>query len=590
MAGREHEGSLRGPRPDRDPSTRPEPRGLPGDRPADHRDPETAPSTLPRVDGPGGDAAAAHLRGLLRAQATIIGVLDLPTVLRRIVEAARELVGAPYGALGVISPDGSGLEEFIHVGMDDDDVEKIGHLPEGKGLLGALIDDPRPIRLEDLAHDHRSCGFPEGHPPMRGFLGVPIRVRDEIFGNLYLASPESRGFDATDEEIVASLAATAGIAIQNARLYETARQRQSWLQASMETTMQMLTGNGGEVLETLGRSVRDLSDADIVTVVQPTEDQQTLMVPVAVGVGSEELMSSTYSMENTVSAQVLSTGQPVVLDVTRDRLPTGQSRLYLSTIVDVGPVMILPLVGAASRRGVLVVGRLRGRPRFRPEDVDMAASFANHASIALELMEARRDQQRMALLEDRARIARDLHDHVIQQLFAAGMGIQAIAAGLDERRADQLEDVVTKVDEAIRQIRSSIFQLTPQRFSGHLRTAVMKVIAEVTPALGFSPEVGFNGPVDILSDPDLTADVAAVVREGLTNVARHAGASRAQVTVTGTTSRMTVSVSDNGAGLGDTGRRSGLDNLRRRAEQRSGTLAVEDAGPGTRLVWTASVG
>jgi signal transduction histidine kinase len=195
----------------------------------------------------------------------------------------------------------------------------------------------------------------------------------------------------------------------------------------------------------------------------------------------------------------------------------------------------------------------------------------------------------MLLLEDRARIARDLHDHVIQQLFAAGMGMQGVAAGLDERRAGQLEDVVTRVDEAIRQIRSSIFQLTPQRFSGELRTAVMEVVTEVTPVLGFSPEVGFNGPVDILSDPALTADVAAVVREGLTNVARHASASRAQVTVTGTTDRMTVSVTDNGVGLGDTGRRSGLDNIRLRAEQRSGALTVEDAAPGTRLTWSASV-
>ncbi|GAB3783056.1 sensor histidine kinase [Nocardioides ungokensis] len=535
------------------------------------------------------DEAASRLRGLLRAQGTIIGVLDLQTVLLRVVEAACELVGAPYGALGVVAPDASGLEQFIHVGMDPDDVARIGHLPEGKGLLGALIEDPRPIRLEDLRDDPRSAGFPEGHPPMRGFIGVPIRVREEVFGNLYLATLDPRGFDAADEELVSSLAATAGNAIQNARLYDTARRRQTWLQASMDTTLQMLTGTPSDMLEMIGRSVRDLSDADIVTVVQPTPDKHTLTVPAAVGVSSEELMSSTYAIENTVSEQVLTSGQPVVMDVTRDQLPGGRRALYLSSVVPVGPVMVLPLVGAATTRGVLVVGRVRGRARFTTEDVEMASSFANHASIALELMEARRDQQRMLLLEDRARIARDLHDHVIQQLFAAGMGIQGVAAGLDERRADQLEDVVARVDEAIRQIRSSIFQLTPQRFSGELRTAVMEVVTEVTPLLGFSPEVGFNGPVDILSDPELTADVAAVVREGLTNVARHASASRAQVTVTGTTGRMTVSVTDNGAGLGDTGRRSGLDNIRLRAEQRSGALTIEDAAPGTRLTWSASV-
>ena len=537
----------------------------------------------------GGDEAASRLRGLLRAQDTIIGVLDLQTVLLRIVEAACELVDAPYGALGVVAPDASGLEQFIHVGIDDAVVERIGHLPAGKGLLGALIEDPHPIRLEDLRDDPRSAGFPEGHPPMRGFIGVPIRLREEVYGNLYLATLDPRGFDAADEELVSLLAATAGIAIQNARLYDTGQRRQTWLQASRDTTLRMLTGAPSEMLEVIGRSVRDLSDADVVTVVQPGHDQRTLTVPVAVGASSQELMATTYPIEDTLSEQVLSTGQAVVLDITRDPLADPHRALHLSSVVDVGPVMVLPLVGAESTRGVLVVARLRGRSRFTDEDVEMASSFANHASIALELMDARRDQQRMLLLEDRARIARDLHDHVIQQLFAAGMGIQGIAAGLDDRRAEQLEGVVTRVDEAIRQIRSSIFQLTPQRFSGELRTAVMDVVAEVAPVLGFSPEVDFNGPVDILSESDLTADVAAVVREGLTNVARHAGASRARVTVTGTTDRMTVTVIDNGVGLGDTGRRSGLDNIRMRAEQRSGGLVVEDAAPGTRLTWSASV-
>jgi GAF domain-containing protein len=163
--------------------------------------------------------AQNRLRGLLRANRSVIGDLALNTVLRRIVEAACELVDAPYGAVGVIRPDGTGLEAFIHVGMEPSAVEEIGHLPEGKGLLGALIDDPRPIRLRDIRDDVRSVGFPEHHPPMRGFLGVPIRVRDEVFGNLYLASLAQGDFSVEDEELVAALAATAGVAIENARLY-----------------------------------------------------------------------------------------------------------------------------------------------------------------------------------------------------------------------------------------------------------------------------------------------------------------------------------------------------------------------------------
>lgn len=543
-----------------------------------------------RVDRPhdGGDAPDGRLRALVRAQAGLIGVLDLQTVLRRIVETACALVDAPFGALGVITPDGTALEQFIHVGMDDATVDAIGRLPEGKGLLGALIDDPRPIRLEDLGTDPRSVGFPEGHPPMKGFLGVPIRVRDEVFGNLYLATLETRGFDRDDEELISALAATAGTAIENARLFETGRRRQRWLQASTDTTLQILTDPPEEVFATIGSRVKEMSAADIVTVVQPDADHEHLVVEVAVGVGSEELKASTYPIENTLSSHVLKTGQPVVVDVSRDVLPVPGS-VYYSSIVPVGPVMALPLVGATGARGVLVVGRLQGRHRFTQDEVEMATSFANHASIALELVEARRDQQRMVLLEDRARIARDLHDHVIQQLFAAGMGIQGVAANLDEVRAGQLEEVVGRVDEAIRQIRSSIFQLTPHRFSGHLRTAVMDVVAEVTPALGFAPEVSFSGPVDILSDPALTGDVAAVVREGLTNVARHAGAGRVQVAVSGTTDTMTVCVTDDGVGVGETGRRSGLANIRRRAEERAGTLTIEGCDPGTRITWTASV-
>jgi GAF domain-containing protein len=173
-------------------------------------------------------AARDRLRGLLRANRLIIGDLALPVVLRRIAEGARDLVQARYAALGVLGPDG-GLEQFIHVGVDEETVARIGHLPEGKGLLGALIDEPHPIRLANLADDPRSVGFPEGHPPMNSFLGVPIRIRDEVYGNLYLTEREGGPFTAEDEELVAALAATAASAIDNARLYAEAGRRQRWL-------------------------------------------------------------------------------------------------------------------------------------------------------------------------------------------------------------------------------------------------------------------------------------------------------------------------------------------------------------------------
>jgi signal transduction histidine kinase len=265
--------------------------------------------------------------------------------------------------------------------------------------------------------------------------------------------------------------------------------------------------------------------------------------------------------------------------------------VYLSGQVRVGPVMVLPLVGRHQVRGTLVVLRGPGRPPFSEVDAEMATTFANHAAIALELAETRRDQERMVLLEDRARIARDLHDHVIQQVFAAGLVIQATAVSLDEPAAEKaLQGVVADLDQAIKQIRVSIFQLQPPLHGG-LRAAVMGVVAEVQHALGLSTRVELDGPLDSVATADLVRDVTAVVREGLTNVARHASATVVQLNVFATTNRLTVTISDDGPGLGDGTRRSGLDNLRQRAESRNGSLAiaeVPDLG-GTTVVWTVPV-
>lgn len=531
-------------------------------------------------------AAQNRLRGLLRANRAIIGDLGLSTVLRRIVEAACELVDAPYGALGVIRPDGSGLEEFIHVGMDASAVEQIGHLPEGKGLLGALIDDPRPIRLRDIRDDVRSVGFPAHHPPMRGFLGVPVRVRDEIFGNLYLASLTEANFSVEDEELVSALAATAGVAIENARLFEEANRRQEWLQGSTDVTRQLLTDPGDDALRLIAQRVAELADADVVTVVLP--HQQTLEVAVAVGLEADRLAGSTYPIANTLSELVLESGLPSVVEDASD-VPGNERTLVISQILDIGPVMVLPLAGAEGVRGVLTVGRSRGRRTFSAADVDMATTFASHASVALELADGRRDAQRMELFEDRARIARDLHDHVIQQLFASGMTLQgaAVAAG-DTPAVELIERVVDNIDDAIKQIRTSIFQLRPHTMLGAgLRAGVLEVVAEVTPSLGLDPHVHFSGPVDAVSNEDLATEVAAVVRESLTNIAKHAQADRAEVAVSVTGKTLTVTVEDNGVGIGPATRRSGLDNLRQRAESRAGTFQAEagDDGGGTRLTW-----
>lgn len=534
-------------------------------------------------------AVQSRLRGLLAANRSIIGDLDLSTVLKRIVTAACELIDAEYGALGVIAPDGSGLEQFIHVGMDDDLVAEIGHLPEGKGLLGLLIEDPHPIRLVDLKTHARSVGFPEGHPPMRGFIGVPVRVRQEIFGNLYLTRVDERPFTADDEELVQALAATAGVAIENARLFESAGRRQDWLKSSTEVTRQLLSGMG-DSLQTIARTVCELARAELVAVVQVSEDGQSLEVTTAQGNDADRVIGVKYSIAGTLSEHVLNTGTPLRLRNPYDAEETVGRTLHLAGLTRVGPVMVLPLAGVEGVRGTLVVTRLPEAGPFADSDVEMAASYANQASIAWELADARRDQQRVLLLEDRARIARDLHDHVIQQLFAAGIKIQATASHVGGGDGQTLEGVVDNIDQAIRQIRTSIFQLSPRE--GGLRSAILDVVGEFRSTLGFSPHVGFEGPVDTISNPELASDVTAVVREALSNIARHANATRVDLVVRVVSEDLVLTVSDNGTGLGTPDRRSGLSNLESRAEARGGTLTLSEGADavGTTLEWQVPYG
>ncbi len=528
--------------------------------------------------------ARDRLRGLLRASREIASDLALPHVLRRIIEAARELVQARYAALGVLSPD-SGLEQFIHVGVDDSTVTRIGHLPEGKGLLGALIDDPRPIRLGTITDDPRSVGFPDHHPAMKSFLGVPIRIRDEVYGNLYLTEREGGEFTAEDEELVSALAATAATAIENARLYDEARRRQLWLEASTEITRQLLSTEGEPPLRVIARRLHDMAEADVVTVVLPTADEKHVMVEVATGEQAKTLTAVTYPIEGTLSGVAIKSGRPVLVgDVRQERNFT----VHLSEVMPVGPVMAIPLVGAARIRGALMVGRLHGRRRFNEADLDMATTFANHAAIALELSDARLDQQRMVLLEDRDRIARDLHDHVIQRLFAAGLTVQSVASGLSgDRRGERLAQVVGDIDATIRQIRTSIFELRgalgPE--TGTLRTQLVDVAGELTETLGFSPRLRFTGPLDAVVPEPIVEDLLAVVREALTNVARHAQAGQVDVEVAATSAQLSVDVIDNGIGIGEAARRSGLANLRERAQRHGGELTTPDH-EGTHVRWT----
>jgi len=529
-------------------------------------------------------ATESRLRSLLQASRLVTSELELPSVLRQIVVAALELVGARYGAVGVIAPDGS-LAQFIHVGMPDETAHEIGHLPEGHGLLGALIEEQQPIRLESLQEDPRSSGFPAHHPAMQSFLGVPIRVRGEVYGNLYLAERTGGPFTAEDEELLVALAGTAGAAIDHARLFDESQRRQRWSAASAEVTSALLSENADDSLAIIVDRVCRLADADLACIALPAEGPFMTVVE-AHGDLAAQLDGVTFDATGTLAAQAHESGQPVLSDT------DAASRI--SPDISWGPTLAIPFSSADSPAGVLTVARLPGRMAFTTSDLEMASDFAGQVSVALRLAASRSDRARLAVLEDRGRIARDLHDHVIQRLFGAGLSLQAIAGLVgDEATRARIAEQVDALDAAIAEIRTAIFTLnTPSDAeSPMLRHRVVDVLGEMSSLFRDSPRVTFSGPVDLLLDQALADDVVAVVREGLTNVVRHAGATQTSVTVAVAADRALVRIEDDGRGIQSTSRASGTANLEQRARARNGTLALEPRpGGGTVLTWDVPLG
>ncbi len=526
-----------------------------------------------------------RVQALLEAVVAVGSQLDLEIVLRQIVEAATGLVNARYGALGVIGDSGK-LAEFIPVGLDDDEIARIHHWPEGRGLLGALITDPRPVRLPDLSADPRSSGFPDGHPPMRSFLGVPVRIRDEVYGNLYLTEKRDGGqFDEEDEAVVTALAAAAGVAIENARLYEDSRRRQRWLQASGEVTRRLLSGSdSGDVLDLVTQQVLEMSGADLAVLALPEGDHHQLVVRHAAGEDAAQTRGMVLP-DTSLSAEVLATGEPVTVEgFSQDQrvAPVARERMVL------GPAVIFPLGGPGNVRGVLTVGRHPGSMPLTHAAVEMVGSFAAQAAVALELADARRDAEQVTVLQDRERIARDLHDLVIQRLYATGMSLQGAMPLISRPEvADRVSHAVDALDDTIGDIRSAIFALQARHDvkQAGIRERILEIMDEMTGPLGFTPSLSLTGDLGEQVPDDIAGHMLGALRESLSNAARHAGASRVDVTVDVGVDLVLV-VRDNGVGLREITRRSGLANLADRAEQLGGTLKVGQVdGGGTELHW-----
>jgi signal transduction histidine kinase len=538
--------------------------------------------------------ARDRMRGLLAAVVAIGSGLDLESTLGRIVEAAVGLVDAEYGALGVIGED-QRLAEFIPVGLTEDEIGRIHHWPEGLGLLGLLIDDPKPLRLADIAAHPASSGFPDGHPQMRSFLGVPVLLRDEVFGNLYLTNKRGGGeFTEEDEAVLVALGAAAGVAVENARLYEAARRQQRWIQASAEVTTKLLSGSApGEVLAGITRQALELSGGDLAVLALPDEQGRGLTITYAEGNGAGAARGLVLPAGQSLSGRVLATGEPVTsADFANDERAARAARGAMSQI---GPAIVFPLGAPGNVRGVLTVGRCHGGAPFPQAQADVVASFAAQAGIALELAATRAETERLSVYEDRERIARDLHDLVIQRLYATGMSLEATMPMVTRPEiASRITHAVDAMDETIKDIRATIFELQARGAMGQpdLREDIVALVEEMTGMLGFAPSLRLGAGLGDDISPEVAEQALAALREALSNAARHANASQVEVTVdVDGDGILAVQVSDDGTGLPPGGRRSGLRNLAGRAEELGGELRLSPAdpaiagAPGTKLEW-----
>jgi signal transduction histidine kinase len=526
-----------------------------------------------------------RLRGLLAATRAIASDLSLPALLQRVVQSACDLVGARYGALGVLGPDRE-IAEFITVGMDDATVAAIGAYPRGKGILGLLISDPRPLRLAALGEHPKSVGFPAPHPPMKSFLGVPVRVGDQIFGNLYLTEKiHTPTFTAEDEELLGALASAAGVAIDNARLYEMEQRRQRWQTAAAEISRELLAGDS-DPLPMITRRAREVGEADFAAVLLQVVGADDLVVAAADGTGDDSLRGRVIPIDRSLAGKALLDGRDLVVS---DARATGDS--FGAEGVADGPALLVRLPDTGEGMpGVLALSRTTGARPFDTEEQDMIEGFADYASVALKLAHAQDARRRLLLLEDRDRIARDLHDHVIQRLFAAGLGLTGLASRTSEPETRQrLTQYTDQLDDTIQAIRQTIFALQRHRETG-AQARILQIARDATGALGFAPELRFEGPLDALLDKDIVDHVTAVVRESLANAARHAEATSVAATLSAADGQnLVVTITDNGKGIGDPSRISGLGNMRSRAEQLGGSFAITspvEPGPGgTRLEW-----
>ena len=518
------------------------------------------------------DEAVALVSTLISAGSAVSEELTLESALRTIADIGRRLTGAKYGAIGVLSPAGV-FERFIHVGMTATEIEAIGALPVGKGVLGAVVAEQHAMRFADLSSDAAASGLPQHHPAMHSFLGVPIYIDGVVYGNLYLTERARGGFTDLDEAVIVALAHIAGGAIANARKFQ-------WEQMTSALS-EHAVANSRDVLE------GSLSAADFDSVVAEVADIMQCAVVVTQYVVDAQ----------TVALAESGTATDEIRDIMRDagRMLMRADELDVAAIEESisamtpDPVIAVPFLNAhGSVIGSLVAVRPHNGLPFVDAERAMLASYARIIASSRELALSRHNEQRLTLTEERERIARDLHDHIIQSLFAIGLSIDGVVGRASPDIASRLSQQVDEIDTTIRKIRNTIFNLSQPSLPGNtsFRARIHTMVRQLLGEHGIDYRVEFEGPIDSLVGSDHQSDIEAVLRETIANIVRHANAQHAAVAVRVSPSRIRVEVSDDGDGLGDTTRRSGLANLAARAENSGGTCTITANEPrGTFVTW-----
>jgi signal transduction histidine kinase len=519
---------------------------------------------------------AERTRKLLEAGLHLASQLSVSAVLQRIVELAAEVTGARYGAMGVLGPDGR-IIEFVTHGVTAEQRAHIGSLPVGRGLLGALITDARPLRTRDISQDPRSVGFPPNHPEMHSFLGAPVKARGRVFGNIYLTEKKgAEEFSDRDEEALVMLAAQAGVAVENAHLYEEARLRERRLEAIREITASILQGdNRSRILQLVAERARELVSATIATIAVPAEDTDELVLEVATGTGADALVGRRFAIRDSVSGEVIQSGRPIVLEDASADPRAGQPLVGTSSV---GPAMFVPLFAHGQPSGTLAVGNPPGGRQFSEDDLTLVRTFADQASVAMEYSRIQGELRRLAVMEDRERIGKELHDGAIQSLFAVGMGLQVTATmSRDPAIEHRIGQAVTEVDRVIRDLRNYIFGLRPGILADRQLDQALRQLAEE-----FRERTEVTIVVDV--DPDVAAELASrsadlvqFARETLSNVSRHAEATTCRMALFRRDGEAVLEVDDDGRGFDvdsvPTGH--GLPNLKERADSLGGSVEIE---------------